>query len=54
MAQKQLYIINGILWLNENHLEEGLDDTNLRGTTSKYLSNHRNHKYELVDEPERK
>ena len=41
----------GILWLNEKHIEEGLDHKNLKTAISKHLLNHREHRYELVDEP---
>ena len=44
---------DGILWLNEKHMEEELDHKNLRAITLKYLSNHRKHIYELVDKPEK-
>ena len=37
------------MWLNEKHIE-GLDYKNLWVTTVKYLSGHRKHRYELVDE----
>ena len=40
---------DGILWLNEKHIE-GLDYKNLWVTKVKYLSGHRKHRYELVDE----
>ena len=43
----------GILWLNEKHIEEGLDYKKLREITTKYNSNHRKHKYELVEEPKK-
>ena len=42
---------NGVLWLNENQMEEGLDHKSLRVTTVKYPSGYRKHRYELVDEP---
>ena len=42
---------DGILLLNEKTREEGLDHKNLRVTTIKYLSNHRKHRYALIDEP---
>ena len=45
---------NRILWLNEKHIEEGLDHKNLREITIKHHSNHRKHRYELVDEPKKK
>ena len=38
----------GILWLNEKHIEEELDYKNLREITTKHNSNHRKHRYELV------
>ena len=40
---------DGILWLNEKHIE-GLDHKHLWEFTIKY-SDHRTHSYELVDEP---
>ena len=40
-----------ILWLNEKHIEEGLTDNNLQDTTTKYHSDHRKHRYKLVEEP---
>ena len=40
---------DGILWLNEKHLEEGLGHKNLRVTRLKYPSGYRKHIYELVD-----
>ena len=41
---------DGILWLNEKHIEEGLDHTNLREITIRYHSDHRKHRYELVED----
>ena len=38
---------------NEKHTEERLDHKNLRETTTKYNSNHRRHRYELVEEPKK-
>ena len=38
---------DGILWLNEKHIE-GLDHKNLREITTKYNLNHRKHRYELA------
>ena len=32
---------DGILWFNEKHIEEDLDHKHLRGTTVKYISDHR-------------
>ena len=43
-----------VLWLNEKLLEEGLDYKNLREITIKYHSDHRKHRYELVEEPKKK
>ena len=37
---------DGVLWLNEKHIEEGLDLKNLQENSS-----HRKHRYELVEEP---
>ena len=42
---------DGILWLIEKHIEEGLDHRDLQMTTGKYLLDHRKHRYELADEP---
>ena len=42
---------DGILLLNEKHIEVGLDYKNLREITTKYNSNHGKHRYELVEEP---
>ena len=33
----------GILWLNEKHLEEGLDYKNLQEIKTRYHSDHRKH-----------
>ena len=43
----------GILWLNENHIEEVLDHKNLREITTKYHSDHRKYRYKLVEEPKK-
>ena len=42
---------DGILRLNGKYIEEGLDHKNLQQITTKYNSNHRKHRYELVEEP---
>ena len=42
---------NGILWLNEKDIEEGLDHKNLGEITLKYHSDKRKNKCELVTEP---
>ena len=42
-----------MLWVNKKHLEEELDHKNLQEITTRYHSNHRRHKYELVDEPKK-
>ena len=44
---------DGILWLNKKHIEEGLDCKNLREIKTKYHSDHRKHKYKLVEEPKK-
>ena len=41
------------MWLNEKHIEGGLDHQILREITTKYNSNHRKHRYELVEEPKK-
>ena len=45
--------MNGILWFNEKHTEEGLDHKNLQVAIVKYPSGYRKHGYELVDEPKK-
>ena len=42
---------DGILWLKEKHIEEGLDHKYLWEITIKYHSNHKKDRYELVGEP---
>ena len=42
---------DGILWLDEKHIEEGLDHKNLQEIAMKYYPNHKKHRYDLVDEP---
>ena len=39
--------------LNEKHLEEGIDHTNVQEITTKYHSNHRKHRYERVKKPKK-
>ena len=41
---------DGVLWLNEQLIEERLDHKNMRVTTVQYLFYHRKHRYELIDE----
>ena len=41
------------MWLNEKHIEEGLDHKNVREITTKYNSNHKEDRYELVEEPKK-
>ena len=41
------------MWLNEKHIEEGLDHKHLRELRTKYHSDHRKHRYELVEEPKK-
>ena len=40
---------NVMLWLNEKHIEKGLDQKNVPEITIKYHSNHKKHRYELVE-----
>lgn len=42
---------DGILWLNQKYIKEGLGQQHLRMTTVKHLSDHRQHGYEVLDEP---
>ena len=44
---------DGILQLNEKHIEEGLDHKNLREITTKYYSDQRKHSYNLEEEPKK-
>ena len=44
---------NGILWWNEKHIEEELDHQKFQEITTKYHSDHRKHRYELVTEPKK-
>ena len=39
---------DGIVWLNETHIEEELVLKNLREIKAKYHSSHRKHRYELT------
>ena len=41
------------MWFNEKHIEEGLDHKNLGEITTKYSSNHKEYRYELVEEPKK-
>ena len=41
----------GILWINEEHIEEGLDHKNILKIKIKQHSDHRKHRYELLTEP---
>ena len=41
---------DGVLWLNEKHIEEGLDHKKLREVSMKYHSDHKKHRFELVEE----
>ena len=40
---------DGMMWLNEKLIEEGLDNKHLREITTKYHSDHRKHRCELVE-----
>ena len=44
---------DGILWWNEKHIEEELDHQKFQEITTKYHSDHRKHRYELVTEPKK-
>ena len=44
---------DGILSLNEKNIEERLNHNNVREITTKYHSDHRKRRYELIDEPKR-
>ena len=39
------------LWLNEKHIEKRLDHKNQRKIATKYHSDHRKHKHDLVTKP---
>ena len=41
------------MWLNEKHIKEELYYKNVREFTIKYHSDHRKHKYELDEEPQK-
>ena len=41
------------MWLNGKRIKEELDHKNLREITAKHNSNHRKHRYELVEEPKK-
>ena len=49
----EVMVVNGIKWVNENHIKEGLDHANLPVLTRKYHSNYIKHRYELLDEPKK-
>ena len=40
---------DGILWLNEKHIDEELDHKNLQETVIKHYSVYVKHKYKLVE-----
>ena len=44
---------DGILRLNEKYIEEGLDHKKLREIRTKYYSDNKNHRYELVEKPKK-
>ena len=44
---------DGILWLKEKNIGEGLDHKNFREIKTKYHSDHKRHRYELVDKPKK-
>ena len=41
------------MWLNEKHIEEGLDHKKLREITAKYNSSHRKHRYYIAEGPKK-
>ena len=45
-------VLDGIKWLSENHIEDGLDHEYFPVLTRKYLD-YRKNRCELVDEPEK-
>ena len=47
MAQKQW------LWLNEKHIDEGLDHKNLVSLQENIFKLYRKNRYEIVDEPKK-
>ena len=50
----EIFVDNdGTMWLNKKHIEEAVDQKNLREITIKYHSNHRKYKYNLVDKPKK-
>ena len=49
----EVIVDNGVLWLNEKHIEEGLDHPHLPVLTRKYHSDNRKQRYELVNEPKK-
>ena len=44
---------DGILYLNDKHIEERLDHKNAHEIASKYHLDHRKHRFELVDKPKK-
>ena len=44
---------DGILWLNVKHIEEGVDNENLRKVAVNYHSDHRKHRCKLADQPKK-
>ena len=44
---------NRILWLNEKHIQERLDNKNLRKIATKYYPENKKQRYELVSEPKK-
>ena len=41
------------MWLSKKHIEERLDQKNLREITTKYHAGHRKYRYGLLDEPQK-
>ena len=44
---------DGMLWLNEKHIEVGLDRKHLQEITIKYHSNQRKNRYKLDNKPKK-
>ena len=50
----EVIILNGLRWLKEKYIEEGLDHANLPVLTRKYPSKHWKRRCELVCEPKKR
>ena len=45
----EVIVLNGIKWLNEKHIEEGLEHANVAAITLKYPLKHRKQRQELIN-----